>query len=67
MAEIEYQVDEMLFKMNALSGTSGLPEKVPFYQTDSEHNTESMPGSEVSPLLGVLVLKGTTVSVILFQ
>ena len=48
MAEIEYQVDEMLFKMNALSGTSGLPEKVPFYPTDSEPNSESLPGSEVS-------------------
>jgi len=31
MAEIQYQVDEMLFKMNALSGTSNLPEKPPMY------------------------------------
>jgi polycystin 1L1 len=36
MAEIEYQVDEMLFKMNALAGTSNLPEKPPIYFTDSD-------------------------------
>ncbi|ELU08773.1 hypothetical protein CAPTEDRAFT_228900 [Capitella teleta] len=36
MAEIEYQVDEMLFKMNALAGTSNLPEKPPIYYTDSD-------------------------------
>ncbi len=36
MAEIEYQVDEMLFKMNALAGTSNLPEKAPMYYTDSD-------------------------------
>lgn len=36
MAEIEYQVDEMLFKMNALAGTSNLPEKPPMYYTDSD-------------------------------
>ena len=36
MAEIEYQVDEMLFKMNALTGTSNLPEKPPVYFTDSD-------------------------------
>ncbi len=37
MAEMEYQVDEMLFKMNALSGTSGLPPKPPLIDsTDTE-------------------------------
>lgn len=36
MAEIQYQVDEMLFKMNALSGLSSLPEKPPMYFTDSD-------------------------------
>ena len=36
MAEIQYQVDEMLFKMNALSGLSNLPEKPPMYFTDSD-------------------------------
>ncbi len=50
MAEVEYQVDEMLFKMNALSGTSGLPEKPPLYPTDSDtYGTDgsSGGGSEV--------------------
>ncbi|XP_064648391.1 polycystin-1-like protein 1 isoform X2 [Lineus longissimus] len=36
MAEIEYQVDELLFKMNAISGSHGLPEKPPCYYTDSD-------------------------------
>jgi len=36
MAEIQYQVDEMLFKMNALAGTSNLPEKPTIYFTDSD-------------------------------
>lgn len=36
MAEIQYQVDEMLFKMNALAGTSNLPEKPAMYFTDSD-------------------------------
>ena len=36
MAEVEYQVDEMLFKMNALAGTANLPEKPPVYFTDSD-------------------------------
>jgi len=36
MAEIQYQVDEMLFKMNALSGLSSLPEKPHMYFTDSD-------------------------------
>ena len=36
MAEVEYQVDEMLFKMNALAGTANLPEKPPNYFTDSD-------------------------------
>ena len=38
MAEINYQVDEMLFKMNALAGTSSLPEKPPMYFTDSDNS-----------------------------
>ena len=36
MAEIEYQVDELLFRMNALSGSHGLPEKPACYLTDSD-------------------------------
>ena len=36
IAEVEYQVDEMLFKMNALAGTANLPEKPPVYFTDSD-------------------------------
>lgn len=36
MAEIQYQVDEMVFKMNALSGVSSLPEKPMMYFTDSD-------------------------------
>ncbi|KAL3831269.1 hypothetical protein ACJMK2_023042, partial [Sinanodonta woodiana] len=36
MAEIEYQVDELLFRMNALTGSHGLPEKPPCYFTDSD-------------------------------
>ncbi|XP_052802584.1 uncharacterized protein LOC128232845 isoform X2 [Mya arenaria] len=36
MAEIEYQVDELLFRMNALTGSHGLPEKPPCYLTDSD-------------------------------
>jgi hypothetical protein len=36
MAEIQYQVDEMLFRMNALAGVSNLPEKPSMYFTDSD-------------------------------
>ncbi|XP_055959145.1 polycystin-2-like [Patella vulgata] len=36
MAEIEYQVDELLFRMNALSGSSALPDKPRTYFTDSD-------------------------------
>lgn len=36
MAEIEYQVDELLFRMNAISGSSNLPEKPPCYFIDSD-------------------------------
>lgn len=36
MAEIEYQVDELLFRMNAITGTHGLPDKGPCYFTDSD-------------------------------
>ncbi|XP_067649227.1 polycystin-1-like protein 1 isoform X2 [Haliotis asinina] len=35
MAEIEYQVDELLFRMNNLAGSSSLPEKPQGYLTDS--------------------------------
>ena len=54
MAEIEYQVEEMLFKMNALAGTSGLPDKPSQYFTDSDCTYPSpgedavSSGSEVS-------------------
>jgi len=36
MAEIEYQVDELLFRMNALTGGHSLPEKPACYLTDSD-------------------------------
>ena len=36
LAEIEYQVEELLFRMNALTGTHSLPEKPPCYLTDSD-------------------------------
>jgi hypothetical protein len=36
IAEIQFQVDEMLFRINALSGTSDLPEKPALYYTDSD-------------------------------
>lgn len=56
MAEIENQVDEMLFKMNALTGSSGLPEKAPDYITSDSDCTYgtgddgiSSGGSEVRP------------------
>lgn len=45
MAEIEYQVEEMLFKMNALAGTSGLPDKPNQYFTDSDC-TYASPGED---------------------
>lgn len=36
MAELAYQVDEMLFKMNSLTGSSNLPEKTMNDFTDSD-------------------------------
>ena len=54
MAEIEYQVDELLFRMNALTGSHGLPEKPTCYLTDSDSmygggdDGISSGGSEVS-------------------
>lgn len=54
MAEIEYQVDELLFRMNALTGSHGLPEKPACYLTDSDSmygggdDGISSGGSEVS-------------------
>ena len=36
LAEIQFQVDEMLFKMNSLAGVSNLPEKPLMYFTDSD-------------------------------
>ena len=44
MAEIQYQVDEMVFKMNALFGSSNLPEKSLMYGTDSD-TTYGGPGA----------------------
>lgn len=38
MTEMENQVDEVLFKMNALTGGSNLPEKPVVYYSDSEVN-----------------------------
>ena len=55
MAEIEYQVEELLFKMNAIAGTHGLPEKPPLYTTDSDgtygigEDGLSTGGSDVRP------------------
>ena len=55
MAEIEYQVDEMLFKMNALAGTANLPEKPANYFTDSSDTTTAHGGDAGDVLLtGVL-------------
>ena len=36
MAEIRYQVDEMLFKLTALTKGSHLPDKPIMYYTDSD-------------------------------
>ena len=36
MAEVRYQVDEMLFKMTALSRGSNLPDKPIMYYTDTD-------------------------------
>ena len=36
LAEIQFQVDEMLFKMNSLAGAINLPEKPLMYFTDSD-------------------------------
>lgn len=52
MAEILYLVEELLFRMNALMGTSGLPDKHnSFSDSDSNHNGGddgiSSAGSEV--------------------
>lgn len=44
MAEIQFQVDEMLFKMNALAGVSNLPEKPLMYFSDSD-TTYGGPGA----------------------
>ena len=55
MAEVEYQVDEMLFKMNALAGTANLPEKPANYFTDSSDTTTAHGGDAGDVLLtGVL-------------
>ena len=48
MAEIQYQVDEMLFKMNSLAGTSNLPEKPSVYFTDSDTNCGGVGGEDGS-------------------
>jgi hypothetical protein len=65
MAEIEYQVDEMLFKMYALAGTSNLPEKPPVYYTDSDtvyggmgegDALSSAGGSDVSSTIFIMML-----------
>ncbi|KAL4222250.1 Polycystic kidney disease [Mactra antiquata] len=56
MAEIEYQVDELLFRMNALTGSHGLPEKPTCYLTDSDctygggDDGISSAGSETGPV-----------------
>lgn len=38
LAEFEYQVEELLFRMNALAGTTNLPEKPAGYLTDSDQS-----------------------------
>ena len=54
LAEFEYQVEELLFRMNALAGTTNLPEKPTGYLTDSDQSQAvgddgiSSGGSEVS-------------------
>ena len=57
MAEIEYQVDELFFRIAALSGSHGLPEKPTNYFTDSDgtygagDDGISSGGSEVDSLI----------------
>ena len=43
MAEIQSQVEEMLFKMSALAGTANLPKKPPMETSDSDctYNADS--------------------------
>lgn len=46
LAEIEYQVDELLFHMNALLGLSGMPEKPLYYLTDSDATSDDRVGDD---------------------
>ena len=63
LAEFEYQVEELLFRMNALAGTTNLPEKPTGYLTDSDQSQAigddgiSSGGSEVSLLWCLPVLR----------
>jgi hypothetical protein len=55
-------VEELLFRMNALAGTTNLPEKPTDYLSDSDHfqavgdDGISSGGSEVSTLLTLIIL-----------
>ncbi|GAB1601011.1 polycystic kidney disease protein 1-like 1 [Argonauta hians] len=48
LAEIEYQVDELLFHMNALLGLSGMPEKPMYYLTDSDNTSDRLGDDGIS-------------------
>ena len=51
LAEFEYQVDELLFRMNSLSGTSNLPEKQDEFLSDSGQS-QTLHEDRVSSLVG---------------
>ena len=62
MKEIEYQVDELLFKMNAMSHEHSMPEKVHGYLGDSDgtqgmmEDSISCASSDVSFILVVIYI-----------
>ena len=46
MAEILYLVEELLFRMNALLGTSGLPDKLHSFNSDSSDSARLQEGDD---------------------
>ena len=63
MAEVEYQVDELFFRINTLTGSHGLPEKPTSYFTDSDgtyglgDDGISSGGSEVRKMFQPVILR----------
>jgi hypothetical protein len=63
MAEVEYQVDELFFRINTLTGSHGLPEKATSYFTDSDgtyglgDDGISSGGSEVRKMFQPVILR----------